>query len=137
MRVLCLSVEKGIVLDVSFSPVIHNGCWVGEAVVSDEAKLAELARHTQFVLTGEVSELTPPEYVPEKQDAGDAADEEPGKEEPPAPDGWPEGFPEKAKAALEAAEWTLEDVKAASDAQLEALAGIGKASVKAIRAALV
>jgi hypothetical protein len=135
MRVLCLSVEKGIVLDVSFSPVIHNGCWVGEAEVSDEAKLAELARHTQFVLTGEVSELVPPEYVPKKSDDDEGDDE--GDEGTSVPDGWPEGFPEKAKAALEAAEWTLEDVKAASDAQLEALPGIGKVSVKAIREALV
>jgi hypothetical protein len=48
---------------------------------------------------------------------------------------WPESLDPAIVTILDEAGWTPEDVKAASDAQLEALRGIGPAAVKKIRAA--
>lgn len=128
MRVICLSVEKGIVLGVNFTPVVHKSCWVGEADVTDPHKLALMARMPQFdlehpglvqVVSAPVSEavvvtITAPE--PEVVTIGALPDDMPGRGH-------------LMRAEIE----SVEDIDAMSDEQLIAVDGIGPKKLKEIR----
>ena len=139
MKVVCLSLEKGVLMGVRFSPVLREGVWGGEGETCDERALTRFRLlEGQFVLEpdggGAPLPLTP---TPLPQLPAPSPDVPPVQETAPVKTGvFPEGFPDEAVESLTAAGWTLDDVRAASDAQLQALPNIGKGRVKAIREAL-
>ena len=163
-RGLNLSIGKGVVRGVAFSPVLRDKCWVGEGETTDPAALAFFAdRPESYVIVAEAKPKLDPLLNPSQLEIITAAAraekleivvqgnaQEPMHAEgvqddpqsvavtPPltVTSGWPEGLDKEIIAHLVAAEWTPEDVKAARDAQLEALKGIGRASVKKIRLVL-
>ena len=151
---------------VTFSPVQRDKCWIGLGETTDPAKLAFFRSlpesfevepdPNRFGKRSETVVYTPEQLTVVVQGNAETPMHAEGVQEPvaevvvqdPPPavteepkatksgSVWPDELDKEIVAHLVAAEWTPEDVKAARDAQLEALKGIGRASVKKIRLVL-